>query len=111
MKQGEVWTVDLEPTIGSEIGKVRVAIIVNRDDVGRLPLRVVVPLTGWQESFRTASWMVRVDPTSENGLAKLSAADTFEVRSVSTQRFRRRAGRLSSRDFAAVIAALKKVFE
>lgn len=39
--------------------------------------------------------MVRLEPSSENGLAKLSAADTFQVRSVSEQKFVRQIGVLS----------------
>jgi mRNA interferase MazF len=39
--------------------------------------------------------MVQLAPTSENGLSKVSAADCFQVRSVSQQRFVRQLGTLS----------------
>ena len=45
MKQGEIWLVNLDPTVGSEINKARPAVIVNDDALGRLPLKVVVPFT------------------------------------------------------------------
>jgi len=45
MNRGEIWSVNLDPTVGSEIRKTRPAIIVNDDGVGLLPLRVIVPLT------------------------------------------------------------------
>ncbi len=45
MKQGEIWLVSLDPTIGSEIQKTRPAIIVNDNTLGKLPLKIVVPLT------------------------------------------------------------------
>jgi len=51
MKQGEIWEIDLSPTIGAEIKKKRPAIIVNDDSIGILPLRVIVPLTEWKDSF------------------------------------------------------------
>ena len=45
MKYGEVWLVNFEPQVGQEIRKTRPAIIVNHDSVGKLPLKIVVPLT------------------------------------------------------------------
>jgi len=44
MKQGEVWLVSLDPTVGAEIKKTRPAVIVNDDALGRLP-KIIVPLT------------------------------------------------------------------
>jgi len=34
MKQGEVWLINLDPTIGAEIKKTRPAIIVSDDSLG-----------------------------------------------------------------------------
>ena len=47
-KRGEVWLVDFDPAIGAEIQKVRPAVIINVDSIGRLPLRMVVPVTDWK---------------------------------------------------------------
>ena len=44
-KRGEVWDVDFDPPQGAEIGKTRPAIVMSEDTVGRLPLRIVVPVT------------------------------------------------------------------
>jgi len=52
MKQGEVWLINLDPTIGSEIKKTRPAIIVNDNSLGKLPLKVIVPLTDWIVDIR-----------------------------------------------------------
>ena len=49
MKQGEIWIINLDPTVGSEIKKTRPAIIINDDALGKLPLRIIVPLTDWKE--------------------------------------------------------------
>ena len=43
MYRGEVWLINLDPTMGAEIRKTRPAVIVSSDAVGVLPLRVVVP--------------------------------------------------------------------
>lgn len=95
MRRGEIWLVALEPTVGAEIGKTRPVVIVSDETVGILLLEVIVPITDWKERYTERNWMVRLEPSSENGLAKLSAADTFQVRSVSQQRFVRQLGSLS----------------
>lgn len=96
MLRGEVWLINLDPTIGSEIRKMRPAVIVSDDAIGILPLRIIVPLTDWKERYNSAAWMVKVEPAKTNGLSKLSAADAFQVRSVAEERFVRRMGMLDN---------------
>ncbi len=38
--------------------------------------------------------MVELEPSAENGLSKASAADTFQMRSLSQERFVRKLGQL-----------------
>ena len=96
MHRSEVWLINLDPTVGAEIKKVRPAIIVSDDAIGILPLKVIVPITEWKEHYAVAPWMIRLEPDVDNGLDKPSAADTFQVRSVAQERFVRRLGRLSA---------------
>jgi mRNA interferase MazF len=109
MRRGEVWLINLDPTVGSEIQKTRPAVIVNDDAIGILPLRVVVPVTAWQERYAVAPWMVRLDPDPENGLNQPSAADAFQVRSVSQIRFVRQLGNISMQALQDVTRALATV--
>ncbi len=95
MRRGEVWLINLDPTVGAEIKKTRPAVIVNDDAIGILPLKVIVPITEWKDRYAVAPWLVRLEPDAENGLDKPSAADVFQVRSVAQERFVRRLGRLS----------------
>ena len=90
MQRCDIGLINLDPTIGAEIQKIRPAVIVNDDQLGILPLQVIVPLTAWQDRYAVAPWFVRLEPNAENGLEKPSAADAFQVRSVSQQRFVRR---------------------
>jgi len=92
MKRGEIWLVNLDPTVGSEIRKTRPVVIISSDLVGILPLKVIVPFTDWKDRYATASWMVRIDPGDNNGLSKPSAADGLQVRSVSQNRLIKRLG-------------------
>ena len=86
MKQGEIWLINLDPAIGAEIKKTKPAIIVNDNVLGRLPLKIIIPITEWKEKFEIAPWMIKIEPDNENKLTKLSAADCFQVRSVSQER-------------------------
>ncbi len=95
MKQGEVWLINLDPTIGAEIKKIRPAVIVNDDSLGKLPLRVIVPITDWKDRYEIAPWMIKIEHNSNNGLAKDSSADCFQVRSISQERFIKKLGNIS----------------
>lgn len=115
MRRGEIWLVNLDPTIGAEMQKTRPAIIVSDDDVGILLLKVIVPLTDWKEQYGREGWMTRVQPSDQTGLRKVSAADAFQVRSISQARFVRRIGVVSASvmdeitDSLAVVLKIDKV--
>ena len=102
MKRGEVWIVNLDPTMSAEIKKSRPGVIVNRDAIGILPLKLIVPLTEWQESFGKAAWLIPIEVSETNGITKKSAADTFQVRSVSQERFVKKIGVLSEEDMGRI---------
>ncbi|GFZ95652.1 type II toxin-antitoxin system PemK/MazF family toxin [Okeania sp. KiyG1] len=40
-KRGDIWLTNFDPTIGSEIRKIRPAIIISSDGIGRLPIKLV----------------------------------------------------------------------
>ncbi|MBR8835413.1 MAG: type II toxin-antitoxin system PemK/MazF family toxin [Stigonema ocellatum SAG 48.90 = DSM 106950] len=109
MHRGEIWLFNSDPTVGDEIGKTRPAIIVNNDEIGTLRLKVVVPITAWNDAFAEVLWMVRLEPSTENGLSKTSAADTFQVRSISQQRLIRKLGILSDEQMQNISKALAVV--
>ena len=87
MKQGEIWQIALDPAVGAEIKKSRPALILNVDALGKLPLKIIAPITNWKETYTDYPWMIKIDPTIHNSLAKTSAIDCFQIRSVSVERF------------------------
>jgi mRNA interferase MazF len=109
MKRGEIWLINLDPTIGAEIRKTRPAVVISVDAMGILPLRVIVPVTGWQERYAVAPWMVCLEPDTRNNLSKMSAADAFQVRSVSTAHFVERLGTISDAQMDEIGGALRLV--
>jgi mRNA interferase MazF len=111
MNRGEIWLVQLNPSVGSEIGKIRPIVIVSNNAIGILPLRVVIPITDWKESYATRNWMVKLETTSANGLSKTSAADTFQVRSISQERFVHQLGQLEEKSMQDIRQALIVVLD
>lgn len=111
IKRGEIWWINLDPTIGAEIKKTRPAVVVSSDAIGRLPLKVIVPVTDWNDSFAHSHWHVRIEPSPDNGLKKVSALDAFQVRSLSTNRFQSRLGKLNAIDLEEVVQAIAIVIE
>jgi len=109
MKQSEIWLINLDPTIGAEIKKTRPAIIVNDDSLGKLPLKIIVPITDWKDKYEIAPWMIQIHPTKINGLIKESSADCFQVRSVSQDRFVRKVGKVSDIIMDEIRMGLSKV--
>ena len=94
--RGEVWMVRFNPQVGAEIEKLRPAVVISIDAVGRLPLRIVVPVTDWKPNYEMSPWLIHLKHAQTNGLSKESAADAFQVKSVSLQRFDRCIGRVSA---------------
>jgi mRNA interferase MazF len=111
MDRGEIWLINLDPTLGAEINKTRPVIIVSSNSIGKLPLRVVVPLTDWKPHYQQAHWMVKFNPNQRNGLQKTSAADTFQIRSVSAARFIRKIGELDSEEMFQILYSIGLVIE
>jgi mRNA interferase MazF len=109
LDKGEIWLINLDPTVGAEIQKTRPAVIVNDNAIGILPLRVIIPLSDWKERYAIAAWMVRINPDEENGLSKPSVADAFQIRSVSSQRFVHRIGTIHQDTLSAILKAIQVV--
>jgi mRNA interferase MazF len=102
-----VWLVNFDPPVGAEMGKMRPAIVINRDSVGRLPLRMVVPVTDWKPVYQAFAWFVFLKADTATGLVKDSGADTFQLKSVSLQRFVRRLGQLTASQLDEIASAIK----
>ncbi|MBK5273820.1 MAG: type II toxin-antitoxin system PemK/MazF family toxin [Desulfuromonadales bacterium] len=110
MIQGEIWLINLDPTVGAEIKKIRPCAIVSDNAIGALPLKIIAPFTDFKERYRVVPWMVVCEPDSHNNLSKVSALDLFQVRCVAEERLIRSIGRIDSDTLLKVQSALKTVF-
>jgi mRNA interferase MazF len=109
MMHGEIWQVDFAPKVGDEIDKKRPALIVSNNSVGRLCLKIVVPITDPAATIQ--SWHVPLKPDAPNGLNKASIADCFQVKSISNDRFIAKLGSLNEENMDEVKICLAKVLD
>lgn len=101
MKRGEVWWVEFDPSVGSEIRKKRPAVIVSNDAANRNLARVVVvPLTSNTGRQYPGEAVVTVGGQSSKAMAdQIMAADKSRLKSIF--------GELSKADMLAVEDAIK----
>ena len=111
MHRGEIWIANLDPTIGSEIRKTRPVVVVNADGIGKLPLRVVVPLTDWNDKYYEYAWMVLIVNDKENNLTKLAAADCLNLRAIDVTRFDRKLGNIRADVLEDILSAIAIVLD
>jgi mRNA interferase MazF len=101
MQRGEVWWVEFDPSVGSEIRKTRPAIIISNDAANRHLQRVVViPVTSNTERLYPGEAYVTVDGRKAKSMSdQIMAADK--------QRLKTKLDKLSRNDLAAVEEALQ----
>ena len=113
LKRGMIIDVDLNPTLGSETGKIRPCVIVTNDVYNeRVPVIQVVPVTAWGAKKARISTNVEIHPSKGNGLSKKSVADCLQTRPIDRRhRLVGIRGRLSSEKLKEIDQSLKIVFE
>ncbi|NMG19033.1 type II toxin-antitoxin system PemK/MazF family toxin [Brasilonema bromeliae] len=110
-KRGDIWLVNFDPTIGAEIKKIRPAVVISSDAVGKLPIKLIAPLTDWKPYFADNLWHVKIEPDMANNLTKASAIDALQLRGVDLQRFIRKLGIVSDITMSAISTAIVTVIE
>jgi mRNA interferase MazF len=101
-----VWRIRFDPAEGDEIKKIRTAVVISEDSIGRLRLKIVVPITEWKSKYASYPWFVHLLPIPGNGLTKESGADAFQVKSLSETRFLDRLGRVTEREMDEIANAI-----
>lgn len=103
MKRGEIWQVNLDPTVGSEIQKSRPCVVVSPPELNdHLRTVIVAPMTS--KEF-TAPFRVPVRHGGRNGLILID-----QVRTVDKVRLARRLGAVSAKTLSATLRTLQETF-
>ena len=113
LKRGMIIDVNLDPTLGSETGKIRPCVIVTNDVYNeRVPVIQVVPVTAWSGKKAGITTNVVIHPSKSNGLSKKSIADCLQARPVDhRRRLVKVRGKLSSPKMEEVDQALRIVLD
>ena len=102
--RGEVWLVNLDPTVGSEIRKTRPALIVSPPEIhDNLRTTIIAPMT---TGSRPAPFRVPVTFQGKPGLIVLD-----QIRTADRLRLVRRLGALDAPLVEKTLSALRDVFE
>ena len=113
LRRGMVIDVNLDPTKGSETGKIRPCVIVTNNTYNaRVPVIQVVPLTAWSARKARIITNVEVVPSSRNGLTTKSVADCLQTRPIDHRaRLVKVRGELEDEVMTKIDDALKIVFD
>jgi len=94
MKQGEIWDIYFDPTLGSEQSGRRPAVILSGNLLNKyLDVVIVCPIT---TSVKKYKGNVVLEPNGSNGLKKESEILLFHIRSVSKNRLKKHRGRITT---------------
>jgi len=103
VKRGEIWLVNLDPTVGSEIQKSRPCVVVSPAELNdHLRTVMVAPMTskGFPAPFRV--------PVTHAGTKGWIVLD--QLRTVDKQRLVKRQGAVPAKTLNAVLATLQALF-
>ena len=102
--RGEVWLAALDPTIGSEIQKIRPCLIVSPPEMNdRLPTIIAAPMT---TGSRPAPSRIVVRFQGRSGLILLE-----QIRALDKRRLIRRLGTIGRDTLSRTLATLREMFE
>ena len=103
MKRGEIWLVNLDPTVGSAIKKSRPCVVLSPAELNdNLRTVMVAPMTS--KGF-TAPFRVPVTHAGTKGLIVLD-----QLQAVAKVRLIKRLGAVSAKTLTAALTALQEVF-
>ena len=99
-RRGDVFWVNLDPVIGTEIHKTRPAVIVSNDSCNRYGARLVVlPITSNVDSLYPGEALVDVKGRPGRALGD-------QIRSIDKRRLKAKVGRLTADEMARIEEAL-----
>ena len=108
MKRYELYSVDLNPTIGVEMKKTRPCLIVSPDEMNRnLQTVIVAPLT---THFRNIPSRIKIEASDVNGLSETSYVALDQIKTIDKNRCRKRIGVISDDDALNVADLLVEIF-
>lgn len=103
MKRGDIWLVNLDPTVGSEVKKSRPCVIVSPAELNN-HLRTVMAAPMTSKGF-AAPFRVSVTHAGVKGLIVLD-----QLRTVDKVRLSKKLGTVSAKTLTAILTTLQELF-
>ena len=104
MTRGSVWWVEFDPSVGSEIQKIRPAVIVSNDAANKFLARVVViPLTSNVSRLYPGEAVVLINGNKNKAM-------TDQIMSADKSRLKNKITELSDADIISIETAMKRFF-
>jgi mRNA interferase MazF len=101
--RGEIWLVNLDPTLGSEIKKTRPCVVVSPPELhDNLRTIIVAPMT---TKSRPAPFRIPITHAGQKGLILLD-----QIRAVDKVRLAKKIGVLSAKTIESTLSTLQELF-
>ncbi|WP_295615568.1 type II toxin-antitoxin system PemK/MazF family toxin [Chamaesiphon sp. GL140_3_metabinner_50] len=55
-QRGDVWLVNFDPTVSTEIRKIRPVVVISSNNIGILPIKLVAPIIDWKDWYAGNLW-------------------------------------------------------
>jgi mRNA interferase MazF len=105
-KRGEIWWVNFEPSVGTEIRKIRPALIISNNIANKKNIRVnVIPITS---RIKELPFTVVVNADNKNNLEKVSVINIPDITTFDKIRLKSKIGTLSDEKLKEVGIKLKR---
>jgi mRNA interferase MazF len=111
LNSGDIYLVNLDPTIGDEIRKIRPVLILTPGHEKNLKLAIVTPITKWKIHWENNPFFVLLNPDEHNRLDNKSVVDCFQIRALSHQRFLKKIGSISEENINLVKQAIALILD
>ncbi|MFI5136629.1 MAG: type II toxin-antitoxin system PemK/MazF family toxin [Sphingobacteriales bacterium] len=109
-KQYEIWIADLNPSLGTEPGKIRPVVILQSDILNRTGHGSIIACA-ISSQFREGVSLLRlpIEPTTLNGLTKKSYALCDQIRAIDVLRLKGRVGILDEETIKRLTDSIKAI--
>jgi len=103
VKRGEIWLVNLDPTVGSEIKKTRPCVVISPPEMhDHLRTAIVAPMT---TGNRPAPFRIGIAHAGKKGLILLD-----QMRAVDKDRLTKKLGTASAKTLTLTLSTLQEIF-
>lgn len=103
VKRGEIYLINLDPTISSEVQKTRPCVVVSPDEINQYIRTIVIaPMTTKQKNYKSR---VVINFNGKQGQIMLD-----QIRTIDKRRLISKLGKLSVKDLKITLSVIQEMF-